>query len=163
MRKNIYIVFLALFFCIGYLPSANALYVKNTKVSKNNNFLGNWYMQTIVISSDCPYIMKGTTTESKLLIQQDKVRNPNLLKAVWVGGKWSDSKGKIKLLSEKEAITERTTNFKTEDNDTWKSILIDHLKVIEEDTLQSESIVIQYKNGKPVGEYTTFSILTKIN
>ena len=65
------------------------------------------------------------------------------------------------MLNEREAISERVTSFKTNDRNSWKSILIDHLKLTEENTIQSESIVLQYKNGKFIGEYKTFSILTK--
>ena len=82
-------------------------------------------------------------------------------KALWKGGKWSTSSGTIKLLNEKEAITERVTEFKTNDKNNWKAILIDHLKLDENNTMHSESIVIQYKNGSSVGEYKTISILTK--
>ena len=120
-------------------------------------------MQTIVTSSNCPYILTGTTTESNLEIKTLPIKREgvNFLKALWKGGKWANSSGTIKLLNDREAITERITSFKTNDRNNWKSILIDHLKLTEDNTIHSESIVIQYKNGKFIGEYKTFSILTK--
>ena len=133
------------------------------KVDTKEGFLGKWNMQTIVTSSSCPYILTGTTTESNLEIKPTPIQRKgvNFLKALWKGGKWANSSGTIKLLSAKEAISERVTSFKTNDRNNWKSILIDHLKLTEENTIYSESIVLQYKNGKFIGEYKTFSILTK--
>ena len=130
---------------------------------KYKSFLGKWKMQTIVTDSKCPYVFVGSTTKSKLEVKPI-IRTSNhkfSLKAFWKGGKWSKSSGTIKLLNEKEAITERVTKFKTKDKNNWKAILIDHLKIDENNIMHSESIVIQYKNGLPVGEYKTFSILTK--
>ncbi len=142
----------------------NAITIPKEKtVNAKEGFLGNWNMQTIVTSSNCPYILTGTTTESNLEIKSaaTKRKEVNFLKALWKGGKWTNSSGTIKLLNEREAISERVTNFKTNDKNKWKSILIDHLKLTEDNTIHSESIVLQYKNGKFIGEYKTFSILTK--
>ena len=143
---------------------ADAITIPREKIiDTKEGFLGKWNMQTIVTSSNCPYILTGTTTESNLEIKtlQSKKEGVNFLKALWKGGKWTNSSGTIKLLNDREAITERVTNFKTTDRNSWKSILIDHLKLTEDNTIHSESIVIQYKNGKFIGEYKTFSILTK--
>lgn len=128
-----------------------------------NKFLGKWNMQTIVTKSDCPYVLVGSTTESNLEIKPQIKSNfkKSFLKALWKGGMWSKSTSVLKLLSGKEAITERITEFKAKDNNKWKAVLIDHLKLDDEDTMHSESIVIQYKNGLAVGEYKTISILTK--
>ena len=133
------------------------------KIEAKEGFLGKWNMQTIVTSSNCPYILTGTTTESNLEIKPTPIQREgvNFLKALWKGGKWANSSGTIKLLSKNEAISERVTSFKTNDRNNWKSILIDHLKLTEDNTIHSESIVLQYKNGKFIGEYKTFSILTK--
>jgi hypothetical protein len=156
-------------FCLVILltsncPITNAITIPREKaVDTKEGFLGKWNMQTIVTSSNCPYILTGTTTESNLEIKTlpSKRESVNFLKALWKGGKWANSSGTIKLLNDREAITERVTNFKTTDRNNWKSILIDHLKLTEENTIHSESIVIQYKNGQFIGEYKTFSILTK--
>lgn len=136
---------------------------KEKKVDIKEGFLGKWDMQTIVTSSNCPYILTGTTTESNLEIKIVPIKRKEMifLKALWKGGKWADSSGTIKLLNEREGISERVTSFKTNDKNDWKSILIDHLKLTEDNTIHSESIVLQYKNGKFIGEYKTFSILTK--
>ena len=128
-----------------------------------NNFIGKWNMQTIVTKSNCPYVFVGTTTKSNLEIKptlRNKLKN-YVLKALWKGGKWKTSTGLIKLLTDKEGITERVTEFKTTDKNKWKAILIDHLQIDENNTIHLESIVIQYKNGIAVGDYKTFSILTK--
>ncbi len=136
---------------------------RTTTTNIEPEFYGKWNMQTIVTSSNCPYILTGTTTESNLEIKPAiiKKKGIRLLKAFWKGGKWTDSTGTIKFLSKNEAISERITRFKTSDRNSWKSILIDHLKLTEDNTIHSESIVLQYKNGKFIGEYKTFSILTK--
>lgn len=143
---------------------ANAITIQREKeVNVKEGFLGKWSMQTIVTSSNCPYILTGTTTESKLEIKPIPIKRKgvNFLKAFWKGGKWAKSSGTIKLLTKNEAISERVTSFKTNDKNNWKSILIDHLKLTEDNIIHSESIVLQYKNGKFIGEYKTFSILTK--
>ena len=136
---------------------------KEKRADIKEGFLGKWNMQTIVTSSNCPYILTGTTTESNLEIKPTAIKRErvNFLRALWKGGKWANSSGTIKLLTNNEAISERTTSFKTNDKNKWKSILIDHLKLTEDNTIYSESIVLQYKNGKFIGEYKTFSILTK--
>ena len=160
-------------FCLailtGYLfiyncQISNAITIPKEKtVDTKEGFLGKWSMQTVVTSSNCPYILTGTTTESNLEIKTLPMKREgvNFLKALWKGGKWANSSGTIKLLNEKEAISERVTSFKTNDRNNWKSILIDHLKLTENNTIHSESIVLQYKNGQFIGEYKTFSILTK--
>ena len=160
-------------FCLAMLISylltyncqiTNAITIpKEKRFNTKEEFLGKWNMQTIVTSSNCPYILTGTTTESNLEIKPTPIQRKgvNLLKALWKGGKWANSNGTIKLLTESEAISERVTSFKTNDRNNWKSILIDHLKLTEDNTIHSESIVMQYKNGKFIGEYKTFSILTK--
>ena len=143
---------------------ANAITIpKEKQVDTKEGFLGKWTMQTIVTSSNCPYILTGTTTESNLEIKPTPIQREglNILKAFWRGGKWANSSGTIKLLNKKEGISERVTSFKTNDRNNWKSILIDHLKLTEDNTIHSESIVLQYKNGRFIGEYKTFSILTK--
>lgn len=144
------------------MPKLNGI-SQSTNTSKD--FLGKWNMQTIVTKSSCPYVIVGTTTESNLEISQlppeQSNSNSASLKAFWNGGAWTKSNGTIKLLNNKEAVSERVTEFKTKDQDNWKAILIDHLKLTENNTILSESIVIQYKNGINVGEYKTYSILTK--
>ena len=151
-----------IFICSCQITNAINLPIER-KVDTKEGFLGKWNMQTIVTSSNCPYILTGTTTESNLEIRPTPIQKKgvNLLKALWKGGKWANSSGTIKLLNGKEAISERVTSFKTNDRNNWKSILIDHLKLTEDNTIQSESIVLQYKNGRFIGEYKTFSILTK--
>ena len=131
-----------------------------SKTVDSNKFLGNWYMQTVVVSSSCPFIIPGTTTESTLQIKSLKSINKTI-KTIWSGGKWTKTNGKLKLLNDKEAVTERVTNIKTKDKNLWKSILIDHLKYVDKDKIELDSIVLQYKNYKFIGEYRTHSILTK--
>lgn len=166
-RTNQFIFFILISILINfsftYIAQAIVIPQKVEINSSKNKFLGEWNMQTIVTTSSCPYIFVGSTTESKLEIkpESDNTSGKYLLKALWKGGKWSKSTGTIKLLNDNEAITERITKFKTNDKNNWKAILIDHLKLDENNTMQSESIVIQYKNGLLVGEYKTFSILTK--
>lgn len=140
-----------------FIPKTNELIFKD-------KFSGKWLMQTIVTDSECPYIFTGSTTESKLEIKPLFINktNNNLFKVRWQGGKWTSSNSVIKLLNEKEGITERVTKLETNDNNNWKAILIDHLYLDEENNMHSESIVTQYKNGIEVGEYKTFSILTKL-
>ena len=136
---------------------------KERKASIANNFIGKWDMQTIVTKSNCPYVFVGTTTKSNLEIKttlRNKLKK-YVLKVLWKGGNWKSSVGLIKLLNDKEGITERVTEFKTNDKNEWKAILIDHLQIDENNTIHLESIVIQYKNGIAVGDYKTFSILTK--
>ncbi len=129
----------------------------------NLNFVGTWYMQTIVTESSCPHIVIGTTTESTLKIKPTTKNNDKntVLKLLWEGENWNKSEGTLKLLNEKEAITERITETKTNDDSFWKAILIDHLNITEQNTIHSETVVTQYKNGIKVGKYKTFSILTK--
>lgn len=146
----------------NYSITANALILtKEREVKVNSEFIGTWNMQTVVTSSNSPYILTGTTTESKLEIKAP-IKTNSILTGLWKGGNWTKSIGTIKLLNNKEAITERVTNIKTNGN-SWKSVLIDHLKLTEDNLIQSESIVIQYKNNEFVGEYKTFSILTKLD
>ncbi len=167
--NNLKKIIVCIIFLISYLLTynchlTNAITIPREKqVDTKEGFLGKWNMQTIVTSSNCPYILTGTTTESDLEIKILPMKRDgvNFLKALWKGGKWADSSGTIKLLNEKEAISERVTSFKTNDRNNWKSILIDHLKLTEDNTIYSESIVLQYKNGEFIGEYKTFSILTK--
>ena len=136
---------------------------QNDRDNFSQEFLGKWKMQSVVTSSRCPYVIVGSTTESELEITPEINSNRNiLLNAIWHGGNWTDCTGNIKFLNKKEAITERVTELKSDDENIWKAILIDHLKLDEDkNKMQSESIVIQYKNGQAVGEYKTYSILTK--
>ena len=164
--KNFFLCFtLLITYAFGFnVQITHAITIpKEKQVDTKEEFLGKWNMQIIVTSSNCPYILTGTTTESNLEIKPLplKKRGVHFLKALWKGGKWANSTGTLKLLNEKEAISERITSFKTNDRNNWKSILIDHLKLTEDNTIHSESIVLQYKNGKFIGEYKTFSILTK--
>lgn len=165
IKKLAFIVLIA----VTAIPiGANAITIPNSSINnylQKNKFLGNWNMQTIVTKSKCPYVLVGSTTESKLEIKQNsELRGTKpTFKVLWKGGDWSASTGTIKLLNEKEAITERVTEFKTDKHEKWKAVLIDHLKLDENDSIHSESIVIQYKNGISVGEYKTFSILIKSN
>ena len=147
-----------------FLDRANAIYLKKPiQNTYKSEFVGKWKMQTIVTDSKCPYILIGSTTESDLEIKPSlkKKLNSFLYKAFWSGGNWKNSAGTIKFLSNKEAVTERLTQMKTRDNNTWKAILVDHLHLEDGGIIHSESIVTQYKNEIPVGEYKTFSILTK--
>ena len=165
--SNLKKIIFCLTFLISYILTCNCQTTSainipiERKVDTKEGFLGKWNMQTIVTSSNCPYILTGTTTESNLEIKPIQREGVNFLKALWKGGKWANSTGTIKLLNGREAISERVTSFKTNDRNKWKSILIDHLKLTEDNIIHSESIVLQYKNGKFIGEYKTFSILTK--
>ncbi len=167
-KKYILYLVISISYLVAYsFVPIHAISIPKEKIADiKTGFYGKWNMQTIVTSSNCPYILTGTTTESNLEIRPTLFKNlkknkVNFLKAFWKGGKWSDSNGTIKLLNGNEAISERITNFKTNDRNNWKSILIDHLKLTEDNTIHSESIVLQYKNDKFIGEYKTFSILTK--
>ena len=166
-RKIICLILLIGLFTSDSPTIAKSINIPKQKegLSQKNEFLGKWSMQTIVTDSNCPYVFVGSTTESNLEIKPvfSPAGKQSLFKALWEGGKWSKSSGKIKLLSDKEAITERVTEFIANDKNNWKAILIDHLKLNENNTIHSESIVIQYKNGLEVGQYKTFSILTKSN
>lgn len=159
------IIFLILITNLLTTPINSACYALNIPKEKEKtiqkDFFGKWNMQTIVIKSNCPYVIVGSTTESNLEIKPPLTQKKDKLKVLWKGGKWTSSIGLIKLLSKKEAITERVTEMKTRDNNYWKAILIDHIYLDENGTMHSESIVSQYKNGDFVGEYKTFSILTK--
>lgn len=155
-----------LFLTTNVFISANAFIINAPHVKdilNSNHFVGDWEMQTIVTKSKCPYVFAGSTTKSKLKIKNIFIPDIKkyILKGQWMGGKWKKSKSFIKILNEKEAITERITEIKTNDNNEWKAVLIDHLKLDENNIMHSESIVIQYRNGIPVGDYKTFSILTK--
>ncbi len=137
-----------------FTSTAKAIIIPREENTFNpKHFLGKWDMQTIVTSSKCPYVLVGSTTESNLEIKDVRI--------LWKGGNWKTSIGKIKFLNSKEAISERVTEMKTNDKNNWKAILIDHLKLDENNIMHLESIVIQYKNGISVGEYKTLSILTK--
>ena len=156
-----YIVIIILLFSLFNCSDAAAIIIpKERIITSKNNFLGKWNMQSIVTKSSCPYVIVGTTTESELEIKG--VINKISLKADWSGGNWEDSSSDVKLLNENEAIIHRITSMKSTDKNKWKAILIDHLQFDEQNTMHSESIVIQYKNGIPVGEYKTFSVLTKV-
>ncbi len=160
-------IILVLLLSLNNLLTLNTAKAINIPKEKTNytteDFLGKWNMQTVVTSSNCPYVLVGSTTESDLEIKSSPKNSSStsILKALWKGGMWSQSIGEVKLLNKREAITERITEFKTNDNNNWKAILIDHLKLDENNIMHSESIVIQYKNGLSVGEYKTYSILTK--
>ena len=170
-KRERFICLLIILLCCGYFPfssQANALILQpelksNTQNNINQNIFGNWNIQTIVTKSNCPYILVGTTTESSLEIKSDTKEKdkPAVLKALWKGGRWKKSKTTIKMLNDKEAISERITELRTKDNIRWKAILIDHLEFEENDIMHSESIVIQYKNDTLVGDYKTYSYLTK--
>lgn len=161
IRKLIFLILIAITINITCSNISGAITIpkENEQHTGINKFLGKWTMQTIVIDSSCPFVLVGTTTESNLEIEP--LDEKKSLKAFWEGGNWTSSTGTIKLLNKKEAITERVTEFISNDSNNWKAILIDHLKLSDNDTMQSESIVIQYKNGLAVGEYRTISILTK--
>ena len=158
------ITLLCLNLVIQNFSQTKAIHIPDeNEISNYGNFLGDWYMQTIVVSSSCPFIIPGTTTESTLEIRSAQSAAPQkkALKTIWAGGKWATTNGELKLLNNKEAITERVTNIRTKDKNLWKSILIDHLKYIDKDEIELDSIVLQYKNSKFIGEYRTHSILTK--
>ncbi len=160
MKSLIYIL-IALFFGFSTLPSnAFLLTVPSGKtISTKHGFLGKWKMKTIVVSSSCPDILVGSTTESKLELKST-TQSTNL-KALWKGGSWKKSIGVLKLLNDNEAVTERITKIKTKRNEEWEAVLIDHLNLGDDDKIHTETIVIQYKNGQVVGEYITYSILTR--
>ena len=164
IKKTICFILLLLLPNVFSLNAANALIIPKEKESiVTEKFIGKWDMQTIVTKSNCPYILVGSTTKSNLEIKTTLKTSLKkyLLKGLWKGGKWTKSIGVIKVLNEKEAITERVTKIKTNDKNNWKAILIDHLKIDDQDVMHSESIVIQYKNDTLVGDYKTYSYLTK--
>jgi hypothetical protein len=170
MKKlsNLLINLISVALIIGNCNQVLALNIpkeKNTSYYVKEKFLGRWDMQTIVTDSNCPFVLKGTTTESNLEIVPipGSESEPNILKTSWQGGSWSKSFGTLKILNNNEAIAERVTEFVSKDNNNWKAILVDHLRLSDNDTIQSESIVIQYKNNALVGKYKTYSILTKSN
>lgn len=165
MKKVNYCLLLLISLIYFELSTAHAITLpkeRNTRIE--SRFIGKWKMKTIVTYSSCPDVLVGSTTESKLEIKPQL--NPNVekstIKAFWKGGKWKKSIGTVKLLNEKEAITERITKIKTSNNESWEAVLIDHLNMEEKDLIHTESIVIQYRNGNIVGEYKTYSILTRL-
>lgn len=166
--KKVPLIFFLTHLYIFFLITSNivnAISIPNQKENSfHEDFLGKWEMQSIVTKSNCPYVLVGSTTQSNLEIKPifSNTNEKFHLKALWKGGRWTESNGEIKILSKTEAITERVTKMKTYDNNNWKAILIDHLKLDENNIMHSDSIVIQYKNGISVGEYKTYSILTKV-
>lgn len=159
------LVVLFLIVC-SIIPQANAITLpraNNNNHLQSNKFIGKWDIQTIVTKSECPFILVGSTTESNLEIEPvfDLRGTKPTFNALWKGGNWTNSTSTIKLLNEKEAITERVTELTTSSSEKWKAVLIDHLKIQDNNSIHSESIVIQYKNGTIVGKYKTYSILTK--
>lgn len=162
IKKIVFCFFIICLVNVLFADTTLAIYIPQSKEIINQNiFPGKWNMKTIVTDSKCPYVLIGSTTESHLEIKSYNNATANMYSGLWKGGKWESSKSVIKLLNEKEAITERSTEMKTNDNTHWRAILIDHLYFDENDIIHSESIVTQYKNGIPVGKYKTFSILTK--
>lgn len=165
--KKIKIYLFAIAICITLvevLPAFAITLPKEKNSRLESGFIGKWRMKTIVTFSSCPDVLVGSTTESKLEIKpliNSKIQNSSI-KAFWKGGNWKKSIGTVKLLNEKEAITERVTRIKTSRNENWEAVLIDHLNLEEKDIIHTESIVIQYKNGNIVGEYKTYSILTRL-
>lgn len=165
--KKIKLYLLAMAICLTsleVLPTLAITLPKEKNSRLESGFIGKWRMKTIVTFSSCPDVLVGSTTESKLEIKpliNSKEQNSSI-KAFWKGGNWKKSIGTVKLLNEKEAITERVTKIKTSKNENWEAVLIDHLNLEEKDIIHTESIVIQYKNGNIVGEYKTYSILTRL-
>ena len=142
------------------LGKVEAITIPQDKGFKNiEAFIGQWEMKTIVTSSNCSEVIIGSTTESKLIIK--KKNHNNILEAIWQGGIWSSSSSTLKPLTNKEALTQRVTNLKLNDDNEWKAELIDHLFQEDESTIYSESLVKQYKNDILIGEYKTFSVLKK--
>lgn len=142
-----------------FANSAKALYVPTIKdLNITEDFIGKWEMKTIVTESNCPYVIVGSTTESNLIIKKGFEN----ITALWSGGNWSNSEVEVKALTEKEAIAQRETILKGNDNNNWKAFLLDHLFIEDDQNMHSESIVKQYKNGKFVGEYKTYSVLSKV-
>jgi hypothetical protein len=155
--------FILLLIAVSMPANASILALPQEKnISIKSSFTGKWKMKTIVTSSSCPDILVGSTTESKLIIGPAIKGPSNHIKALWKGGDWKQSNGVLKLLNDKEAITERITKIKTKKHEEWEAVLIDHLNLDEKNTIHTESIVIQYKNGEIVGEYKTYSILTRV-
>ena len=142
-----------------FAHESSALYVIDTNKTHelNSYFEGNWNVKTIVTHSSCPYIIVGSTTISKIEIKKDL----NRYKGYWSGGNWSKSEFRIDQLSETEAISERVTKNSVE-NTVWEAVLTDHLSLGDDNKIRSESIANQFKNGKYVGEYKTYSVLSKV-
>lgn len=158
--KTKFLVFLISILSVLLLGKAGAITIPQEKEFKNiEAFVGQWDMKTVVTRSNCSEIIVGSTTESKLIIKK-KSRN-NAFEAIWQGGIWSNSSSTLKPLTNKEALTQRVTNLKLNDDDEWKAELIDHLFQEDKSTIYSESLVKQYKNDILIGEYKTFSILKK--
>lgn len=159
--KKVILISLLILYSLPVCINANAIVIpKISKISNMENFIGNWEMKTIVTESSCPEIIIGSTTESELTIIKNSKKD--LLFAHWDGGVWTSSNSILKPLSQMEALTERATELRFDDNNSWKAVLVDHLTLEEDNKMHSESLVKQYKNGILIGEYKTFSILTKI-
>lgn len=152
LKSHLIILMLFLTFQPSY-----GIYIPNHEISDGNSyFVGKWNIKTIVTESTCPYVIVGTTTSSKLEI----IKETTALTSIWNGGNWSPSVSEIQALSNKELLINRKTKITT-NNERWEAVLVDHIFPSGDDYLKSESIVKQYKNGSFVGEYKTFSILTR--
>lgn len=159
-RFNITVVIILIAINSFFTVTAKAIYIprQNNNIEQNE-FIGTWKIKSIVTESSCPYVIVGSTTQSKLKIELDENKN---LKALWEGGNWTNSDGQIKILSINEILSERIT-FLNSNNNSWKAILTDHLYLNDNENhiMHSETHVKQYKNGEFVGNYKTHSTLTK--
>lgn len=145
------------------IPQGKCIVLPKQELKINiSSFIGKWEVKTIVTESNCKEIIIGSTTESELVIKKAPIND--ILHFIWDGGLWSKSNGILKILTNKEAISERVTELNIDKKNKWKAELIDHLYLTdEENIIHSESIVRQYKNNELIGEYKTFSILKKSN
>ncbi|MGD9681507.1 MAG: hypothetical protein AB7W16_10010 [Candidatus Obscuribacterales bacterium] len=124
-------------------------------------FVGTWQCVTRVTSSAVETVSPGTTLASEVRFVADP---GGKVKAVWVQPGWTEAQAAAVAWNDSEARVDRTCYYYGEGmNGSWASRSRDHFVRKSPDTIECDSYVDQYLDGRYLGRYRTISVLTKMS
>jgi len=125
-------------------------------------FVGTWQCVTRVTSSAVETVNPGTTLASEVRFVAEP-GGKGKVKAVWVQPGWTEAQAAAVAWNDSEARVDRTCYYYGEGmNGSWASRSRDHFVRKSPDTIECDSYVDQYLDGRYLGRYRTISVLTKM-
>jgi hypothetical protein len=122
-----------------------------------SQYEGVWRCVSYVTNSSVPAIEPGREVDCLL---QFKMNGQGQLMVYWNERGWSPANcAAVRFTPVASSIVHKSMSL---NNINWAALSTDRLRMLSYSEMEGRSTVVQYRCGRPIGEYETRSVLTRI-
>jgi hypothetical protein len=145
-------------FAPAAVPARTAFKLQAAKAgAQPSQYEGVWRCVSYVTNSSVPAIEPGREVDCLL---QFKINAQGQLMAYWNERGWSPANcAAVRFTPVTSSIVHKSMSLH---NANWAALSTDRLHMLSSSQMEGRSTVVQYRGGRPIGEYETSSVLTRV-